>query len=639
MENMDILFGVSLEYNIYFEMAAIPLNMIMLGYLLIAYRNRRTNTNKAFTILCIGIFLATILNVVTAFTTSMHEEAPSWFRLLMNDFDGFMSCLCAMGFVYYIATYIKSRRSRILIYRILIAELVIYVGILFLNLGTNVVVYYAENGDVVHGPLFDLMAFGFPMFSMILGAVILVLHRNSFRLMQINALFGALISVFLIMAFQMFFMPKVLISYFAVTIGEIIMFLALESPDYARLVETKRRLEVMQTANLEDESTKRRNEQRKLVQEMTIDIRNGEWREQLDGAGNDSVQLETSSAKERKLKVTKGEGVIMVVDDNEAVIDQARRALRGYFEVIGIGSGEEALDQLHSYRPELVLLDTFMPGMDGEEVLRRMKKSKHLHDVPVVMLDNESDPTIELNVFKQGAEDYIRKPFAPAVLLHRIRRIVNFHRLEKSLQEEVLRQTKRTGRLSREIMEALSNTVEAKDLYTSGHSRRVAELSAELARRAGKTDTELRDIFAIGLLHDIGKVGISEDIINKDGKLSEEEYREMQRHTVIGYEILKIISTMPGLARGARWHHERYDGTGYPDGLYQDSIPEEARILAVADTYDAMTTARTYSSIRPLEEVRQEFLRCRGSQFDPYYADLMVQIIDERMESMGKSAR
>jgi putative nucleotidyltransferase with HDIG domain len=297
------------------------------------------------------------------------------------------------------------------------------------------------------------------------------------------------------------------------------------------------------------------------------------------------------------------------------------------------------LDQLHSYRPELVLLDTFMPGMDGEEVLRRMKKSKHLHDVPVVMLDNESDPTIELNVFKQGAEDYICKPFAPAVLLHRIRRIVNFHRLEKSLQEEVLRQTKRTGRLSREIMEALSNTVEAKDLYTSGHSRRVAELAAELARRAGKTDTELRDIFAIGLLHDIGKVGISEDIINKDGKLSEEEYREMQRHTVIGYEILKIISTMPGLARGARWHHERYDGTGYPDGLYQDSIPEEARILAVADTYDAMTTARTYSSIRPLEEVRQEFLRCRGSQFDPYYADLMVQIIDERMESMGKSAR
>jgi putative nucleotidyltransferase with HDIG domain len=188
-------------------------------------------------------------------------------------------------------------------------------------------------------------------------------------------------------------------------------------------------------------------------------------------------------------------------------------------------------------------------------------------------------------------------------------------------------------------MEALSNTVEAKDLYTSGHSRRVAELAAELARRAGKTDTELRDIFAIGLLHDIGKVGISEDIINKDGKLSQEEYREMQRHTVIGYEILKIISTMPGLARGARWHHERYDGTGYPDGLYQDSIPEEARILAVADTYDAMTTARTYSSIRPLEEVRQEFLRCRGSQFDPYYADLMVQIIDERMESMGKSAR
>lgn len=641
MENINELFGVSLGYNVFFEMAAIPLNLIMVGYLLIAYKNERTKTNKAFTLQSMGVTVATFFNVFAAVVTSMGPDVSVGFHMFINSLDGVMTCLSAAGFVYYIASYLKSNSSRRRVYQVLITELVFYILILLINIKTHSVALYLEDGTLVHGPLFNVMAYGFPMFSLVLGATLLFLHRNSFRLMQINALFMALVSIAVIMLFQMFFMPKVLIVYFAVTLGEIIMFLALESPDHARLVEAKRKLEMIQNANLEEEMSEEMQKQQILVQEMTMDIRNGEWRDPLDWLSNEKIRKinkpKRSEERGKGPRVSRGEGVIMVVDDNQSVIEQTRRALRGSFEVIGILSGEEALDQLDTYKPELVLLDTFMPGMDGEEVLRRIKKSKHLHDIPVVMLDNESDPEMELNVFRQGAEDYIRKPFAPAVLLHRVNRIVNFRRLEKNLNEQVIRQTKRTGRLSREIMEALSNTVEAKDLYTSGHSRRVAELAAELARRAGKTDTEMRDIFACGLLHDIGQVGISEKVVNKEGKLTPEEFEEMRRHPIIGYDILKTISTMPGLARGARWHHERYDGKGYPDGLSEDSIPEEARIIAVCDTFDAMTTARTYSSIRPLKEVRQEFLRCRGTQFDPYYADLMVQIIDEKIEKMNES--
>ena len=132
----------------------------------------------------------------------------------------------------------------------------------------------------------------------------------------------------------------------------------------------------------------------------------------------------------------------------------------------------------------------------------------------------------------------------------------------------------------------------------------------------------------MGLLHDIGKIGVSELIINKTSRLTDEEYAEIKKHPVTGYEILKNVSGLPGLATGARWHHERYDGRGYPDGLAGKDIPEEARIIGVADAYDAMTSRRAYSDVRPQAEVRAEIIRCRGTQFDPVIADIMVDMID-----------
>ena len=136
----------------------------------------------------------------------------------------------------------------------------------------------------------------------------------------------------------------------------------------------------------------------------------------------------------------------------------------------------------------------------------------------------------------------------------------------------------------------------------------------------------------MGLLHDIGKIGVPEEILNKRGSLTEEEFDEIKKHTVTGYDILHTITEIPGLSTGARWHHERFSGKGYPDDLLGDDIPEEARIICVADSYDAMTSKRVYASPKSQEEVRAEIVRCRGTQFDPDIADAMLEIIDEDKE-------
>ena len=153
-------------------------------------------------------------------------------------------------------------------------------------------------------------------------------------------------------------------------------------------------------------------------------------------------------------------------------------------------------------------------------------------------------------------------------------------------------------------------------------------------KATGKTGVKVStdDIYTMGLLHDIGKIGVSEAIINKNGRLTDEEFAEIKTHPSKGYEILQNVTELPALATGARWHHERYDGRGYPDGLSGATIPEEARIIAVADAYDAMTSKRAYSDVRPQEQVRAEIERCKGSQFDPAIADIMLSMIDDDTE-------
>ena len=198
-----------------------------------------------------------------------------------------------------------------------------------------------------------------------------------------------------------------------------------------------------------------------------------------------------------------------------------------------------------------------------------------------------------------------------------------------SLKEKVTAKDLRIEKLTYQSLETLASTIDAKDKYTNGHSKRVADYSREIARRMGKDDDEVIAIYFMGLLHDIGKIGIRDDIINKTSRLTDEEFMVIKNHPTIGYNILKNMTEIPNIEYGARWHHERYDGKGYPDGLKGEQIPEYARIICVADAYDAMTSTRSYRAVMPQEKVRNEIENCKGKQFDPIISQIMIEMIDE----------
>ena len=188
---------------------------------------------------------------------------------------------------------------------------------------------------------------------------------------------------------------------------------------------------------------------------------------------------------------------------------------------------------------------------------------------------------------------------------------------------------KHIDKLSDDILHALAMTIDAKDKYTNGHSTRVAIYSRMLAGRLGMTDEECNMIYRMGLLHDIGKIGIPNEIINKPGKLTDEEFDVIKSHTTQGDIILSEIKSFPELAQAARWHHERYDGKGYPDGLKGEELPFAVRIISVADSYDAMTSNRSYRNYLPQEVVEAEIKKNLGTQFDPIVAYAMLEIIKE----------
>ena len=186
--------------------------------------------------------------------------------------------------------------------------------------------------------------------------------------------------------------------------------------------------------------------------------------------------------------------------------------------------------------------------------------------------------------------------------------------------------------LNMEVVSALAEAIDAKDAYTNGHSSRVAKYSKMIAEKLGFPENEQNELYMMGLLHDVGKIGVPDGVINKPDRLTDEEFAIIKTHPVIGGKILESIKQNPRLATGARWHHERYDGKGYPDGLAGEEIPEEARIIAVADAYDAMTSSRSYRGAMSQEKVRSEIEKGLGTQFDPRFGKVMLGIIDEDTE-------
>ena len=201
--------------------------------------------------------------------------------------------------------------------------------------------------------------------------------------------------------------------------------------------------------------------------------------------------------------------------------------------------------------------------------------------------------------------------------------------LQHNLEDEVEKKTRENESLSLHVVQTLAEAIDAKDNYTSGHSGRVARYSREIARRANYSERDQNEIYMMGLLHDVGKIGVPDAVINKPGRLTDDEFEQIKNHPVMGARILKTIREMPKLVTGARWHHERFDGSGYPDGLKGLDIPEEARIIAVADAYDAMTSNRSYRRGMEQSKVREQIEKDKGTQFDPKFADIMIQMIDE----------
>ena len=203
-----------------------------------------------------------------------------------------------------------------------------------------------------------------------------------------------------------------------------------------------------------------------------------------------------------------------------------------------------------------------------------------------------------------------------------VRKSIKYQRMEYESRE-------RLDQLNTNIIRALSYTIDAKDRYTSGHSQRVADYSLAIAKRMGKSEADQKIIYYAGLLHDVGKIRVSEEVINKAAKLTEEEFNQIRIHPVSGYHILKDIHEDIRIAYGAKYHHERYDGKGYPNALEGENIPEIARIIGVADAYDAMASNRSYRDALPQEIVRSEIEKGKGKQFDARIADIMLQMIDE----------
>ncbi len=325
---------------------------------------------------------------------------------------------------------------------------------------------------------------------------------------------------------------------------------------------------------------------------------------------------------------------VVVVDDDSMNVQMASLILsRNGLRATPLKSGKELLKLVsEGNRPDLILLDIMMPEMDGFqtiESLREVEKGQGFQEIPVIFLTANEAGKAEMKGLALGAMDFIRKPFIPEVLVMRVKHMIELKALQMDLASEVEKKTAEVKQLSMQVVEAMADAIDAKDTYTNGHSGRVAEYSREMAKRLGYDDRTQKSIYVMGLLHDVGKIGVPDAVINKPARLTDEEYEIIKTHPVIGARILEKIKAMPTLMTGARWHHERYDGKGYPDGLKGNDIPEEARIIAVADAYDAMSSRRSYRDELSQETVRAEIEKGRGTQFDPAFADIMLQMIDE----------
>ncbi len=302
------------------------------------------------------------------------------------------------------------------------------------------------------------------------------------------------------------------------------------------------------------------------------------------------------------------------------------------FQCVEAANGIEALEQLEIYPVILVLSDLRMPKMDGFELLREIRS--RFPDAAVVMITAVADVEIAVNCLAIGAADYVIKPYQledvrarVAQALEKRRLILENRAYRESLEERVAQQARRLEELFLASVQSLAEALELKDPYTRGHSVRVSHYSSVIAQSMGLDGEMLRQIELGGHVHDIGKIGVRESVLNKAGRLTAEEYEHIMTHPVLGWRILApLLGETPNALNIVRSHHERFDGRGVPDGFSGSEIPLEARIAAAADALDAMTSDRPYrTSEMTLELAVEEIQRNSGTQFDPDVVVALVQ--------------
>ena len=280
----------------------------------------------------------------------------------------------------------------------------------------------------------------------------------------------------------------------------------------------------------------------------------------------------------------KDAGKVLIVDDDERNLKLLEVLLRYQaYEVVKAYDGEEALSAMRTAQFDLVLSDAMMPRMDGFELCRRIKQDSRTRLIPVVMLTALDDIPSKVKAIESGADDFMNKPANQIELFARVKSLVHLKRANSKMTD------------IHNVIFSLANAVEAKDGYTQGHIERVSNLAVSLGSRIGLTQPEIEALKLGGALHDIGKIAIPDPILNKPGPLTPDEWEIMRKHTDIGFKICLPLKDNLGMALSVvRHHHEKLDGTGYPDGLTADQIPVVARIMAVVDIYDALTTDRPY---------------------------------------------
>ncbi len=328
---------------------------------------------------------------------------------------------------------------------------------------------------------------------------------------------------------------------------------------------------------------------------------------------------------------------IIVVDDEEGIIDSLSIFLkRSGYEFTGVTDPMEAIEKVKNEHFDLMLLDFIMTPIHGDQVVEEIRKfNKELY---ILLLTGHKDLAPPLETIRRlDIQGYCEKSDKFDQLLLLVEsgiKAISQMNVIKDMNNKLQDTYEQLERAYMESIQTLRYTVEAKDSYTRGHSDRVSEFSVLIGKYLGLSEEEIKTLRIGGLFHDIGKIGVPDSILLKEGKLTDDEYSEIKNHPTIGAHILSTATIFQDIIPIVKHHHEKYDGFGYPGKLKGEEIPYFARIAAVADTFDAMTSKRTYRDALPLDVVISEITRCKGTQFDPKIADVFLDILEHHYEEV-----